>query len=345
MIWLEMTFCLLSQQAARALTSMSGPPLASQFTEEIRHGLAAVQDAMVAAKKVQASFIDPMTKGDASPVTIADFAVQAMVLSRLAAAYPKDGFIAEETSGSLNAEFREPTADAASMSPYELLRAIDLGTSGLEADGTARRECRRRWILDPIDGTKGFLRGEQFCCALCLTFDGIPVVSVLGCPNLENGTYAVAAAGAGAFVWNQGIWTRLAVSDARLGDRLGLVEGVSRQHSNHDWSQLAFKALTSDPKETLRLDSQAKAVLLCQAKADAFMRLPRRGYVEKVWDAAPAFLLVTEAGGRYTDRLGRPIDFGRGCSLDASVDGIIATNKNLHPHLVQALARTQQFQE
>jgi 3'-phosphoadenosine 5'-phosphosulfate (PAPS) 3'-phosphatase len=42
----------------------------------------------------------------------------------------------------------------------------------------------RTWILDPIDGTKGFIRGEHFCVALGMAHDGVPTIGVLGCPNL-----------------------------------------------------------------------------------------------------------------------------------------------------------------
>lgn len=311
----------------------------SEYADELKVGLSAVREAMVMAKKVQSESLESMTKMDESPVTVADFAAQAMVLSRIHESYPSDGFIAEESSSSLDEKYLERTAMAAGMSPEELCAAIDL-------DGDHES---RKWILDPIDGTKGFLRGEQFCCALCLLVDGVPVASVLGCPNLgdHGGTYAVAIRGRGAFVSEGGEWKRLRIGEGRVGEPLGLVEGVSRLHSNHDWSEAAFAEIVSDEtgrKETLRYDSQAKAVVLASGRADVFMRLPRVGYVEKIWDAAPAYLVVSEAGGEYTDRRGRQIDFSLGDSLHPQVDGIVATNKHLHPHLVRALEITEELQ-
>ena len=43
----------------------------------------------------------------------------------------------------------------------------------------------RIWVLDPIDGTKGFMRGEHYCIALALLVNGKPTLSVMGCPNLQ----------------------------------------------------------------------------------------------------------------------------------------------------------------
>lgn len=304
-------------------------PLATTtFGPEVEAGLRAVKKACAMASRVQAS--EAMTKADASPVTIADFAAQAMILSTLKQEFPADGFIAEETSETLDSRCVEATAAAAGMPVSALIDSIDLsGTQG-----------ERTWILDPIDGTKGFLRKEQYCVALCLCIKGVPTVSVLGCPNLEGGTLAVALKNYGAFCFNKQ-WSRLRVSQRKLNDDLVLVEGVSRLHSNHDWSQAAFQRLTKTPNK-IRLDSQAKAVILAQGKADCFIRLPKKNYVEKIWDAAPASLLVEEAGGRYTDRKGNDIDFS---SASLKTDGIIATNGHLHLPLVAALEATEYLRD
>lgn len=112
---------------------------------------------------------------DSSPVTVADFSVQAIVLGLLSRYFPDYGFIAEETSAVL----RQDSAALAAvldvvrkallpdLTEAELCALIDLGTRG------HGKYCRERWgrggrtwVLDPIDGTKGFLRGEQFCVAL-----------------------------------------------------------------------------------------------------------------------------------------------------------------------------------
>lgn len=162
--------------------------------------------------------IATVAKADLSPVTVADFAAQALVLRQLHRAYPADAFIAEESSGAMEADaeladqvlaacvatLSTTTTDgrqastATTLSMPELLECIDLGKqyeswkTGHDGDdndngiGTVRPP--QVWCLDPIDGTKGFLRGQreggQYCVALALLEDGVPTVGILGCPNL-----------------------------------------------------------------------------------------------------------------------------------------------------------------
>ena len=88
----------------------------------------------------------------------------------------------------------------------------------------------------------------------------------------------------------------------------------------------------------MRLDSQAKHALLAGGRGDLFTRLPRPGYVERVWDFAAAKCVVEEAGGAITDLKGRPIDVGLGTYLDASVEGIVASGAPaLHAEALDAV--------
>jgi len=161
------------------------------YAQEALVALAAVQSASRAALSLQREIA--VTKaayqkeelsgtgfGAFSPVTVGDFMVQVNVLGCLARAFPDDRFIAEESGGELlaaGAETRAALMDAvathdAPLSEAEALQTLDLGRTGV-ADGWSR--SGRTWVLDPIDGTKGFLRGEQFCVALSLLDGGQPV--------------------------------------------------------------------------------------------------------------------------------------------------------------------------
>lgn len=111
---------------------------------------------------------------DSSPVTVADFSVQAIVLGILECYFPGHGFIAEETSSVLR---EDPSALEAvlnvvskalcrDLTEDDLCAAIDLGARGYGAQRQGGGSGGRTWVLDPVDGTKGFLRGEQFCVAL-----------------------------------------------------------------------------------------------------------------------------------------------------------------------------------
>lgn len=147
--------------------------LSMTLTHDVRVALDAVSLAARAAAQMQKRAVASVWKKDASPVTVADFTVQALILSHLAEAFPGDRFIAEETSAQLMQE-SDPSvrkAVAASVSEFggsewsetSLCAALDLGGTGVK-DKWSR--SRRTWVLDPIDGTKGFMRGDHFAVAL-----------------------------------------------------------------------------------------------------------------------------------------------------------------------------------
>jgi 3'(2'), 5'-bisphosphate nucleotidase len=185
------------------VAAMSSMPL---FTE-MHAAVHAVVKACRVSELVRSGMTTEHThiKEDTSPVTVADFAVQALVLHELAKAFPSDSFIGEETSTELRADSDHGSGlkdkVMAALQSYQLtedqvLSAIDRGDSPGGASG-------RIWALDPIDGTKGFLRNDQYAIALGLIKDGRVEVGVLGCPNLVtplgHGVIFYAARGAGAF--------------------------------------------------------------------------------------------------------------------------------------------------
>eukprot|EP01038_Epipyxis_sp_PR26KG_P007806 gene7806-10601_t len=138
-----------------------------------------------------------ISKDDKTPVTIADFATQAIIIDFISTYFPNDNFIAEEDSALVRAD--EQVCDAildaihiatggSKWSREKLFTTIDRGSSGnfshLSHD-SGDNKSSRVWVLDPIDGTKGFLRGQHYCIALALLVNGLPKLSVLGCPNLN----------------------------------------------------------------------------------------------------------------------------------------------------------------
>ena len=123
-------------------------------------------------------------KEDGSPVTVADFGVQAVVSRHLAAAFPNVPLVGEEDAGLLrqgeNALLKEVVVEhvkriTPDQKDHEILEAIDRGSGEGGPKG-------RFWTLDPIDGTKGFLRGGQYAVALALVEEGEVILGVLGCP-------------------------------------------------------------------------------------------------------------------------------------------------------------------
>ncbi|MCB0217044.1 MAG: 3'(2'),5'-bisphosphate nucleotidase [Chloroflexi bacterium] len=324
---------------------------------ELAIALAAVREAGRLCQAVQAG-LDPgaLTKGDRSPVTIADFGSQALICGSLAEAFPEDPVIAEEDAAALRRPDAAPTRDRVVAEVARLRPALDPETVlGWIDHGNASAASPRFWALDPIDGTKGFLRGDQYAVALALILDGRFALGVLGCPNLDPGALAdgkirSAAAAGGSLVYGipgQGAWllpladptarpSALRVSrqsDIRLAR---CCESVEAAHTAHGTSAKVSAALGIRVPAT-RVDSQAKYAAVAAGAAEAYLRLPSKpGYVEKIWDHAAGTAVVCAAGGQVTDIAGRPLDLGHGRLL-ASNRGVVVTNGRLHATMLGAI--------
>ena len=155
------------------------------YEHELQIAIAAVRRAAQVCQAVQRAIPTSLEKADKSPVTIADFASQAVICQALSEEFPNDPIIGEEDSAELRRAENRPFLERVQAevgrvglhaSPEEICRWIDCG--GATSFGP------RFWTLDPIDGTKGFLRGEQYAVSLALIVDGQITVAVLGCPNL-----------------------------------------------------------------------------------------------------------------------------------------------------------------
>ena len=164
-------------------------------------------------------------KADASPVTVADLGAQALVSMALAEALPGDGLMGEEDFGPLAASADLAGAVLARVREQRPETTLDELRRALDRCDDPGGPGRRWWTLDPVDGTKGFLRNEQYAVALALIEDGQVVLAAMACPNLplagEPGTSGEMAA-------------RLARPTARLG-RPGLPlhrrAGPGRRHA------------------------------------------------------------------------------------------------------------------
>ena len=207
------------------------------------------------------------------------------------------------------------------------------------------------WTLDPVDGTKGFLRGDQYAVALAFIRDGQVRVGALGCPELGagvqpdkggQGTVVVARRTSGCFASlltdAHARWDRLNVSATTDVTSARLLRSVEKAHTDTSGIGELVEALgiTADP---VAMDSQAKYAVLAAGGGDVNLRLispSRPDYREKIWDQAAGSICVEEAGGRVTDLDGKPLDFSHGRTL-ATNRGVLATNGHLHDSLLAGL--------
>ncbi|KAG6028360.1 hypothetical protein E4U40_001040 [Claviceps sp. LM458 group G5] len=196
---------------------MEGPSLS--FQKELSTARTAALHAARLTKRVLCSSVKELSKADASPVTIADFAAQALLIRILRDAFPDDGFVGEEDAGVLRAdeglrgqvyglycegvkgwrreqkqqqqqqqqqkdkegkeEKHEDENEEEPGSVQEMLELIDLGGRG---EGGPHG---RFWAMDPVDGTASFLRGEQYAVSLALLEHGKEVLATVVYPNLQ----------------------------------------------------------------------------------------------------------------------------------------------------------------
>jgi 3'(2'), 5'-bisphosphate nucleotidase len=289
---------------------------------------------------------ETLEKKDKSPVTVADFASQAIVCRAVREAFPADAIVAEEDS----AELREAAQAGIRGVVVEqvggvLGRAVDEGEVLSWIDyGQAQGAAGRFWTLDPIDGTKGFLRGEQYAVALALIEKGQVVLGVLACPNLpierEVGALLVAERGEGAQILSLSqsgdVGREIRVSDVGDTKLARFVESVESGHSDHDQS-VKIAGLLGITRAGVRMDSQAKYAAVARGDAQIYLRLPTRAdYREKIWDHAAGMVIVEEAGGKVTDVAGKSLDFTCGATL-AKNRGVVATNGRVHEEVIGAI--------
>ena len=318
---------------------------------EIEFASQAVRQAALMVRQIQAELITPaIEKNDRSPVTVADYAAQALLGRKLAGAFPNDLMVAEEDATQL----RSPEAGDTLDQVTRFVRSVDASANAQDVCGWidhGRADSGRRfWTLDPIDGTKGFLRGDQYAVALALVVDGEVQIGVLGCPNLVAGHQAqhdgpgsllVAARGQGAWVTSletPGNLQKLAVSPQDNPRQARVLRSVETGHTNISQVDV-FSQEMGIQAEPVRLDSQAKYALLASGHAEIYLRLlssSKPNYREKIWDQAAGALILEEAGGQITDLGGKPLDFSAGRELSNN-RGILGSNRKLHARALSAL--------
>ena len=319
---------------------------------EIKFMLDAVWRSAMLVQRVQAELVSAsLTKDDRSPVTVADFASQALIGKLLEDAFPDDAMVAEEESSTLRDSAAAQTLD-------DVTHFVSLSISGADSqkvcawiDHNRVDTASRFWTLDPIDGTKGFLRGDQYVVALALIDEGEVQLGALGCPNLLDahkpdfegrGSLVIAARGQGTWsttLIEPGNFAPLHVSEVDDSPHARILRSFESGHTNV--SQIDEFALSLGVQvEPVRMDSQAKYALLAAGGGELILRLlspSRPDYREKVWDQAAGSLILEQAGGRITDLDGKPLDFTKGRRLEDN-RGVLASNGLLHETALRALS-------
>lgn len=308
-----------------------------------------------------------LAKADDSPVTIADYAAQAVVTRALREVLGEvQPVLAEERSAYL----RDPAHARTLLSAVnaarlvwpeatggEFLSAIDQGVIDHDAPAHGRAPWPDAyWTLDPIDGTRGFIRGHQYSVCLARVERARVIIAVLGCPNLSAdfarpfddpdpvGLTVLAVAGEPPMQSpcdEHPDRTRLSpLVHAPARERhapLRLCGSYSATRASDSAASRVIERLTAagvPVAPPVRIDSQVKYAVVARAQMDAFLRMPRtKDHEESVWDHAPGALVAQSAGVTVTDCLGQPLNFAGGAAL-AGNRGLLVARPDVHALLL-----------
>jgi 3'(2'), 5'-bisphosphate nucleotidase len=228
------------------------------------------------------------------PVTQADHAANALIVNELRRLFPDDGILAEES-----------------------------------ADTTNRLNKRRVWMVDPLDGTTGFIDGNgDFAVQIGLAVDGESALGVVYLP-VANALYW-AARGRGAWALASGSAPkRLRVSSETDLKRMRLA--VSRSHRSPRMNRVveALGLLQEMPRGSVGI----KIGLIVERECDLYIHLSPR---TKQWDTCAPEIILREAGGRLTDLFGAPLRYNS--PTVNNPNGLVATNGVAHAIVIEQLA-------
>lgn len=228
------------------------------------------------------------------PVTIADREASRIIVDRLAVDFPDDGILSEE-----------------------------------EIDDTELRISKRRvWIIDPIDGTAGFVKKDgDFGVQIGLAQEGVPVLGVVYLPFHDKLSYAVK--GEGSFSSkDRSEPERMKTSDVSTLSEMRLA--MSRNHPSSRMERViehfGFEGIVRRGSVGLKIG------LIADRTCDIYIHPGPR---TKIWDTCAPQIILEEAGGRFTDIFGQEIRYDRADLQNHN--GILATNGSTHEAVVKHL--------
>ncbi len=338
----------------------------SLLEEELRVACTAVQLCASLTKRLQKETLSAdssISKSDYSPVTIADYAVQALLTSALQHAFKNDKFLAEESADQLRqnrplldkvmdlVNEMKPAYDSVNpplLSPMSSSDVLDLVDQGGKND---RSDSGRTWVIDPIDGTQTFMRGQQYCINVALLAEGKQELGIIGCPNLrldsETASEDDIDEGLGLMIFatrERGTYVRR----MQEGTNLAAVTRIPRHGDNATKDKLIWSDCSTYTSTITHLQQKVAADLgtpwpgvdlyssvlkyasLGLGRSSICMRIfkftswrsnrsefalrssEKSSLTDISWDHAGGVLIATEAGCKVTDLEGKPIDFSRG---------------------------------
>lgn len=293
----------------------------SHFIKEISLAVNLVRKASEITEWFKNKGVETYLKKDRSPATVADYSSQIYILNRLREEFPEDQVIAEESETGL-------IDDHSCNQINECFTQLDIAniTDFKNLLNYRGQRSSRQWTIDPIDGTKGFMKGLKYAIGIGLMVNSDTKICVISVPEYKKNGLAifVAEQGQGAKASYEGKdFETIHVSDQNNLKKARLCQSL---HYDLPWvTQFADKL---GIEKRIKMDSMAKFCLVADGSYDLYLK-PIMGFRAFTWDYGPGDLLVREAGGKVTDLDEERLTFeGEKCILKAP--GIITSNGALH---------------
>ncbi|KAH7569006.1 hypothetical protein JRO89_XS06G0088000 [Xanthoceras sorbifolium] len=386
---------LLRRRFSTVRSSLPFPNEKAKYHRELEAAVDVVERACRLCVDVKKSLFSSegriLEKNDQTPVTVADFGVQALVslgiylfiyflllniitmnqifahvcfvllVSELSKFFPLIPLVAEEDSAFLRSNnlvdsvFSAVTDKASSgdesLTHDDILEAIDRGGKDSFVFGM---KPATYWVLDPIDGTKGFLKGTEalYVVGLALVVEGEIVLGVMGCPNWQedkplNSTSEVQGnknivAGSGIIMVAHagcGTWTK------RLSSVLGTSAKTPESWTSPYIDSLSHAYATGTPRKAGFYGTKClcKYLTVALGRASTFILRARAQTTIKAWDHAVGMICVHEAGGKVTDWEGGQLDLGAdqvGRRIIFPSGGVLVTNGSVHDKILEMISST-----
>ncbi|MGH9874788.1 MAG: 3'(2'),5'-bisphosphate nucleotidase CysQ family protein [Pyrinomonadaceae bacterium] len=275
---------------------MSEPTKPQTYQRELSVALELAREAGAAILDLYEGPLDIQQKAgadDSEPVTQADRLANEIIVERLRQEFPNDGILAEES-----------------------------------IDTSHRLDKSRVWMIDPLDGTTGFIEGNgDFAVQIGLTENGEPVLGVVYQPL--TGVLYHSVRGNGTWIERPDFEPeRGRVSDHSEISTMRLAASRSHPSPRMDKVLQAFGL----KEKVLRGSVGIKVGLIVEQQCDLYVHLSAR---TKQWDTCAPEVILTEAGGRITDLFGRPLRYNQADVQNRN--GVIASNGVSHGHIVELL--------
>ncbi|XP_009764407.1 putative 3'(2'),5'-bisphosphate nucleotidase, mitochondrial isoform X2 [Nicotiana sylvestris] len=369
--------------AVRSSLSLPFPEQKAKYYRELEAAVDVVERACRLCVDVKKSLFSSngriLEKIDQTPVTIADFGVQALVSLEMNRLFPSIPLVAEEDSaflrsnnlvGSVVDVVKDKATSGYEVTDDNILKAIDRGGKDACVFGP---KPATYWILDPIDGTRGFVKGSEalYVVGLALVVEGQIVLGVMGCPNWcedcsENSIVGVQESSSsrsgiimvshlGCGTWTKRLsdilttesshtWTGCSVDSCQMveGARFTIPESQS-------WKSLPLSVLFDAKRDSENIGkgkilllsaccgSLCKYLMVASGRASVYIQGRKATSIIKVWDHAVGIICVHEAGGKVTDWAGGSLDIAADQTerrLIFPSGGVLVTNGSLHSKII-----------